>query len=72
VGVVGSGHGPLGITAPTGDVGLRMEMKRIPSVKMGSSAFFSPRSMILAMVSYLLGIGGCGVGRSCHRLGRRA
>ena len=51
VGVVGSGHGTLGITAPTGDVGLRMEMKRIPSVKMGSSAFFSPRSMILAMVS---------------------
>ncbi len=39
------------VTATTGDVGLRMVMRRIPSVKIGSSAFFSPRSMILAMVS---------------------
>jgi len=61
----------LVITASSGDVGLRMDVKRIPSGKMGSSAFFSPRSMILAMVSYLLGIGGCGVGWFCHRQGRR-
>jgi hypothetical protein len=64
--------GSLLTTVPGCGLGLRMEMKRIPSVKIGSSAFFSPRSMILAMVSYLLGIGGCGVRWFCHRPGRRA
>ena len=56
---------------PIEGAGLRMEKIPIPSVKMGSSGFFSPKSMMRAMVSYLPGVGATGARWFCHRQSRR-